>query len=146
MEIITGRKLLDYFMQYVVPTDQQCFYTVHKPLPVFKKALHDDRIGGRVIVNLLIPVGAIVYAGVDAFDASSRQKHRKMRASAADVHSVANINGTPSKRAVSWYDPGFYYHAGDRLSPRNAFSQMDATCAPGIHFFLNLGDALEYHI
>jgi hypothetical protein len=146
MEIITGRALRDYFMEHVKETAQCCFYTVRQPLPVFKKAMVFDDLRIRAIVNLLVPVGATVFADSQAFDRVSGRTQRKMRASAASVHSIATLDGRPMSRAVSWYDPGFHYIPGDKLAPRLQFCQLEERCGSGIHFFLNVRDALEYSL
>lgn len=172
----TGKTLKAYFMEHVVPYGDQ--FKVVKPLHVFKKARSRHSHGDR-IVNLIIPVGAIVNAPNRAFTASgSTTDHRKMRASEAIVHSIAgysrpdstgwasnhnslyrmftHLKGEqmpvgynekhvrPVKVAHSEHSSSFIYRIGASVKPTRPFDTSVGVCESGIHFFLNIRDALRY--
>jgi hypothetical protein len=126
------------------------FYVITKELNVFKMNYSTD---GRtkVITNLTIPVGAKVYAPDFAFnedhaDDGYRCHDRKMRASEAIVHSSATMYAQkPVAVARSGWDSSFKYAAGKTIKPRGDFDMDGDQCASGIHFFLNLQDAIEYN-
>ena len=153
----------DYFMGHVRPYKNDTthhFYTVTKPLHVFKKIrvhtkdlsevdLSQGSLCGlhyNAIANLIIPVNAIIHCQPIGFElAMSRINYRKMRASKAKVHSIALIK---TKQLVSIGRSSmsykFIYMPGKIVSPERTFSMIPYTCESGIHFFLSLPDALRY--
>jgi beta-lactamase class D len=162
---LLGTKLKKYFREHVavkrirhqftrwdgsiVRYEEPGFYTVTKPLQVFKQTY--TPAGTRCITNLTIPVGAIIYASKEVFninhkDDECRVHERKMRASLAVVHSnVTNRNLNAVQVAVSEWDNKFKYIPGKTVKPRHEFDMDDDQCKSGIHFFLNLQDAVDYN-
>lgn len=149
MKLTTGQPLRDYFNEHVELIEKfvggsRARYRVTKPLHVFKKTherMHD------AITNLIIPVGAKVHADLDGFDELCSADLRKMRASEAIVVSSARVRSRkPCKTPPnSSFDPRFKYVDGTIVKPfGNPFFNGPGTCAAGIHFFLNLQDALDY--
>lgn len=70
---------------------------------------------------------------------------RKMRASQAYVHSIYTIDSPRQLRiAYSDADSTFKYRVGQIVTPRYEFSWTQQSCTSGIHFFLNLWDALGF--
>jgi hypothetical protein len=111
----------------------------------------------RCIVALLIPKGAIVYIP----DVYCRDclDDRKMRASEAIVHKQFLIGQTwhlihrgefdtefykEVNKTVSSFDYSFQYITGTSVVPNGGFSFNQRQCEPGIHFFVNLADAMNY--
>lgn len=171
---VLGHDLKQYFLDHAVE-DQDLghgFYKITKPLHVFKKASSREVLGdskANRIVNLVIPVGASVYIGAQAFDAGGDADDRKMRASVAEVFSIAQYASRgyrfhhhnwmdddlstnfdpkmvkPAAVAHSSHDPQFQYRPGKTVTPINPFDTYQDQCAAGIHFFLNLRDALRYY-
>lgn len=144
MKLITGLELKNYFLSHCTHTKKHNFYKVKKPLHVFKKTEGQRR--AQVIVNLIIPKGAIIFASGCAFRPDPLDLScRKMRASEAIVHSQFRVY---SKKAVdisySMYCPSFVYKPGTKVKPVLGFGTWNQQCTDGIHFFLNLQDALEY--
>ena len=118
----------------------------------------------RCIVALRIPVGEKIYVQpmmyYDSLDS------RKMRASKAYVekqfvigHTCRFFNGnnndadTIAFELASYYettettsvrDITFLYKTGNFVRPKQPFYNKNAVCASGIHFFVNLTDALYY--
>lgn len=143
---LTGAPLRKYFLEYATPSKEfgEGFYVVHKPLPAFKKAYNRhtgfwDRHSR--IVNLVIPVGAIVYVK----DITRSTDKRKMRADKAYVHSIADMHSKqPRKVAHAGWAHDFVYRVGEHVIPHQPFCTVPSTCESGIHFFLNLQDALSY--
>lgn len=119
-------------------------YRVVAPLHVFKKTTDANRIGSS-ITNLIIPVGAVICADAWAFEHSGRG-YRKMRASRAIVHSSYNrFTKELVPKAHSLHDTSFTYQANQLVKPTVRFDKRRAdVCSPGIHFFLDLHDALNY--
>lgn len=134
------------------------FWTVKNDLKVWKTT--HDRDLEQVIVALRIPAGATVFAQEDSN--MNFMDHRKMRTSVAFVEKQFRIGSRITEREVqphvfSWeckeireitrscsdnYD--FWYETGKTVTPRFPFSLAREQCASGIHFFVNLYDALTY--
>lgn len=149
-KIVKGDALKNYFLEHVKLTSKSGFYKVVKPLYVFKKtgaAILSRYYNTGVVTNLIIPVGAIVYAPDCVWEAPQwNSALRKMRASKAIVHSQALCHG--KRRQVdnsrSDYCNSFIYKNGAVVKPWSKFSYESYQCASGIHFFLNLADAYRY--
>lgn len=153
----TYGKLKRYFMDHVKPADEKDFYVVEKPLHVFKK-VHEHRGWSECVANLVIPKGAVIYAsptvfGADPWDFKQsplrrdlhHADHRKMRCSEARVHSIARIHdGEATDEARSRHDAHFKYLPKTNVRPVRKFSWRQEQCESGIHFFLNVSDAIEY--
>jgi hypothetical protein len=189
--LVCGADLRAYFEEHVVlkpdlnnaelPHYANRFFTVVKPLHVFKKARgrvdkNGDSVSNR-IVNLIIPTGATIHVGADSFNTfRSTQASRKMRADKAIVHSIAQYTsrndrlseflwgvhghwdnvGTDqldpnlklsmfkgASEAFSSYERSFRYAPGKTIVP-DSFDTVVGACSTGIHFFLNVRDALDY--
>jgi hypothetical protein len=96
------------------------------------------------IANLIIPVGAMIYASNDAFVCNSSDS-RKMRATEAKVHSVVTRRSKKQEQlAHSMFDSDFKYVPGQIVKPSKRFSKCEDRCDSGIHFFVNLHDALTW--
>lgn len=104
------------------------------------------------IANLIVPVGALVVVAdaATAFhpytveDAWTRGR-RKMRASRAQVHSIVRLGPrTEVTWAVSKHDMTFDYFPQKVVRPRDTFDRTQDQCSSGIHFFLNVQDALQW--
>lgn len=145
--IVYGKELKNYFMDHVKKYDGEAnFYKVQKPLHAFKKTLHNGTNSFQhcVIVNLIIPKDAIVYADSEVFSRRLYFNDRKMRASEAFVHSQHLLNSKTVNTSYAFHE-NFKYSTGETVHPtRNAFSWDNVACEAGIHFFLNVGDALDY--
>lgn len=115
----------------------------------------------RCIVALRIPVGEKIY--VQPMMYRDNIDNRKMRASKAYVekqfvigHTCRFFNGdddTISFELNSYYettettsvqDITFLYQTGNFVRPKQPFYNENVVCASGIHFFVNLTDALYY--
>ena len=150
--LVLDEKLKEYFLSHMYegPTVAANIFKVRVPLRVFKKTRRSRNSTpyyspNPAIVNLTIPEGGYVYANPGAFMLGSRMDYRKMRASKAIVHSV--INPKTQKKlgsSRSDYDLHFVYKPGKIVTP-SGFSYQDEICGAGIHFFLNVGDALNYY-
>ena len=135
------------------------FWKVVNPLKVWKRA-HKSRARGKVIVALSIPVGATVFMQTDVN--YNAEDTRKMRASEAFVEKQFYV-GWPyleeHSGAISTYNldryeevqasescraSHFKYETGKIVTPEADFSTRSRQCDSGIHFFVNLRDALAY--
>ena len=152
-EDLYGKDLEDYFNFYSERlAGLEAFCRVEKPLVVYKKTLWKPVPGPigylYTITSLNLPAGALVYAPFRVFqNFTSYPDGRKMRASVAEVLSNIDIaHGKEYKSAfsVGIGNPGLRYVKEESVYPHPKFSYRSETCAPGIHFFLNLGDALRY--
>lgn len=132
------------------------FWEVKTPLKVWKQTNYR----GMVIVALEIPVGATIYMpSKDAYPIQYR-RHIKMRASEAnvirqfrcavvsnslcgDVRHYGLHHYEEILTSFSNWDNSFNYDTGTTVKPEK-FSMKCDSCVPGIHFFVNLTDALEY--
>lgn len=144
------------------------FYTVKTPLKVWKKT-YTDRNYNDVLTALLIPAGETIYANLHSLTFDENISFRKMRASGAQVikqnviygyryHSnngcTYNVGGNSHteielkykeiQKSISDRDNSFQYKTGKYVVPEFEFSLKDKQCASGIHFFVNMTDALIY--
>lgn len=73
---------------------------------------------------------------------------RKCRCNKAKVLAIENFDGTPADvtTAVSMYDSNFIYTLGEMVEEPNFCEDRWHECAPGIHFFLNRQEAVNYAI
>lgn len=130
------------------------FWKVVNPLKVWKRTNH-VRESGKVIVALSIPVNATVFMQTDTN--GSNTEARKMRASEAFVEKQFHV-GWPFLEDYSYsltkyeevqvshsgHNWNFKYKTGEVVKPYGPFSKLEEQCASGIHFFVNLSDALAY--
>lgn len=93
------------------------------------------KASGR-IVKLLIPEDA----------RRSSSTGRKCRTDKAVVLAIETIDGRTSKlkEVPSSYDDKFMYRIGETVTVDNFDEDRFNECAPGIHFFINRQEAVEY--
>lgn len=153
MDVITGDTLKQFVLEHCKPQRvrakvQKGFYKVVKPMHVFKKVhVGTDSRNTQAIANLIIPVGALIYAeDVPIYFADANDyDYRKMRASEAKVVSIVSCkNQIPANEGFSGSGSSFKYHSGKTVKPTYPFSKKAAQCESGIHFFVNLRDALKW--
>lgn len=88
-----------------------------------------------VIIELEIPADA----------RRSSATTRKCRCDKAFVKSITSIDGTESfECALSSYDNNFVYRVGEMVSVDNFDEDRFNECAPGIHFFVDRQEAVDY--
>ena len=142
---MTKNQALAYIREHAVPAGGKWhsnFWRITKEMKVFKKAYY--KYYHQVIVNLVIPVDAIIHFpesnySVDEID------NRKMRASKAFVHSIASKNNKEILNvAHSDWSVDFKYIVGKTVKPTYSFCSTPYQCESGIHFFMQLEDALIY--
>lgn len=92
--------------------------------------------GEAYLVKLLIPEDA----------RRSSATGRKCRADKAEVLAIEPIEPVPVivDKVRSRYDPDFYYQAGQRITIPDFDTDRFNECAPGIHFFINRQEAIDY--
>ena len=109
----------------------------------FKKArlysLDETKIQG-VIVELEIPADA----------RRSSATGRKCRCDKAKVLSITTLDGVAvgadAGTVHSNYDPDFVYNVGEIVTAPNFCEDRWEECEPGIHFFINRQEAVEYEV
>ena len=71
---------------------------------------------------------------------------RKCRCNKAKVLSIQNYNGTIAdlKSVPSGHDSNFIYKVGEIVEEPNFCEDRWCECAPGIHFFINRQEAVNY--
>ena len=71
---------------------------------------------------------------------------RKCRCDRAKVLEIQNIDGTKANvtKVKSGYDSGFVYEVGKTVSVDNFCEDRWEECSPGIHFFINRQEAVNY--
>lgn len=88
------------------------------------------------IVKLKIPARALRSSGTS----------RKCRCSKAKVLSITTCDGSPT--GLDWvrsnFDPDFIYEVGKTVEVKDFCTDRWKICAPGIHFFLNRSEAVQY--
>lgn len=138
---IGSRKVKAFLKDHLIPASQVEFlgalskssriYLVKKEMYVYKA------LSGNKIANLVIPEGALIRIPCSYSN--------KFRASRAKVHSIYSLRGKRyCDKGISEFDTNFKYNVGNIVVPTYPFSLGDSECAPGIHFFLNIADAINY--
>ena len=71
---------------------------------------------------------------------------RKCRCNKAKVLEIQNIDGTKANvtKVASGYDSSFVYEVGKTVSVDNFCGDRWKECSPGIHFFINRQEAVNY--
>ena len=71
---------------------------------------------------------------------------RKCRCNKAKVLEIQNIDGTKADvtKVESGYDSNFVYEVGKTVSVDNFCDDRWRECSPGIHFFINRQEAVNY--
>ena len=91
-----------------------------------------------VIVELEIPADAL----------RSSATGRKCRCDKAKVLSITTLDGVAvgadAGTVHSSYDPDFVYKVGEIVTASNFCEDRWEECAPGIHFFINRHEAVQY--
>ena len=129
-------------------------WTVHTPMRVFKQTCPNRHRSAVGIVELVIPEGALIHAmGRRNY---YMQSYRKMRVSEAKVVRqwdrnsyswMTRENWTPMDNSVSQHDTSFVYKDGRTVKPSGEpFYTGGGVCEAGIHFFIDLEDALAYEL
>ena len=92
--------------------------------------------GEAYLVKLLIPDDA----------RRSSATGRKCRADKAEVLAIEPIESVPVivDKVRSRHDPDFYYQVGQRITIPDFDTDRFNECAPGIHFFINRQEAIDY--
>ena len=89
--------------------------------------------------------GRIVELEVPADARRSSATGQKCRCDKAIVKSIKSIDGESEyTEAFSNYNPGFCYEVGKEVSELNFCEDRFVECAPGIHFFINRQEAVDY--
>lgn len=101
----------------------------------WKKAYGEDDL--PCLVKLRIPKDA----------RRSSATGRKCRADKAEVLAIEPIESVPVivDKVRSKYDPDFYYQVGQCITITDFDTDRFNECAPGIHFFINRQEAIDYH-
>ena len=91
---------------------------------------------GKYILKLFIPDDAM----------RSSATSRKCRASKAKVLEIQNVNGEKAdiNSVASDYDSSFIYVIGQEITVPNFEKNRFIECAPGIHFFINRQEAVNF--
>lgn len=94
------------------------------------------KAAGKCLVKLRIPKSAM----------RSSATTRKCRASKAKVMGIFTVDGKPTSktRVYSSYDPGFAYEVGKTVTVRDFDTNRWHECAPGIHHFLTMAEAVMW--
>ena len=90
----------------------------------------------------------IVELGIPADARRSSATGRKCRCDKAKVLSVTTLDGvavgSDAGTVRSSHDPDFVYNVGEIVTAPNFCEDRWEECAPGIHFFINRQEAVEY--
>lgn len=99
------------------------------------KIAYDVWTGESVLITLHVPKDAERRG--NGFD-------KKFRVSCAQVVDMRFADGAKCQRAYSGHNPYFLYGLNDMVEPEYRFDRDYATCASGIHMFLDPEDAIGY--
>ena len=157
-QCLSLQECVAYIKQNSVKAHRKDFFKLTNDIKVWKRTNSIAQME-RCIVALLIPKGAVVYAPNNYRDSID---YRKMRASEAIVYKQFLVGhkfhmydgGGESvletefykevKKTVSGFDYSFQYTTGTSVVPEDGFSFNQRQCESGIHFFVNLADAMNY--
>lgn len=168
---LTVAEIRAYFNKHTKKTKHPGIFKVTKPMKVWKKTKDTSYFQGDVIVALEIPVGALVHAHMFGYGCASDNtmnralSYRKMRTSRAKVveqFQLGKVGGTgiyklkpgnyqfsikyynSISESISGWSSSFKYTTGKIVKPKNKFSMDNDQCASGVHFFINLSDAMKW--
>jgi len=157
-QCLSLQECVAYIKQNSVKAHRKDFFKLTNDIKVWKRTNSIAHME-RCIVALLIPKGAVVYASNNYRDSID---YRKMRASEAIVHKQFLVgqrfhmyDGTGPgafetelykevNKTISGFDYTFQYITGTSVAPEDGFSFNQRQCESGIHFFVNLADAMNY--
>ena len=90
--------------------------------------------------------GYIVKLEILAESRRSSATGRKCRCDKAKVLEIQNLDGTECglTEIASGYDRSFVYHVGEIVEEPKYETDRWKECAPGIHFFVNRQEAVDY--
>lgn len=90
--------------------------------------------------------GYIVKLEIPADARRSSATGRKCRCDKAKVIEIQELDGSPSEltEVASGYDRNFVYRAGEIAEEPQYDENRWKECAPGIHFFINRQEAVDY--
>lgn len=108
---------------------------------------HDAFTGYKIGYTLdnyisLIPCIITLFIPEDARRSSAYTT--KCRCDKAKVLNITTFGGEKRATAISWYNPDFVYEVGKEVSVPDFDEDRWHECAPGIHFFMSVKEALEY--
>lgn len=133
--------LVKYFKEHVTKHEpfRSYLFKVHTELKVFKKIYTNE---GPAIASMIIPVGAEIHATTDQW---GRMDGRKMRASKAKIVRIFKTR-TLKDATSGWsgWTSGFQYRTKRIVRPTHPFYRSYGHCESGIHFFLQVNDALDW--
>ena len=91
--------------------------------------------------------GHIVKLEIPADAQRSSATGRKCRCDKAKVIEIQELDGSPSEltEVASGYDRNFVYHVGEIAEEPKYDEDRWKECAPGIHFFINRQEAVDYN-
>ena len=91
--------------------------------------------------------GYIVKLQIPETAKRSSSTGRKCRCNEAMVLAIENLDGTASEltEIESSYDGDFVYKVGETVKVNNFCEDRFTECAPGIHFFINRQEAVNYN-
>jgi len=147
---LTSEQYTAYFLDHVKPLGHSNLYKVTKDIQAYKKVQWhepDNAYCGyknhKAIASLIIPKGAILHASLMWV---SELNQRKIRANKAVVHQIHDVISDKNRlEANSDWASNFKYKVGKTVRPSGCRFYMGAgICESGIHFFLQMEDALSY--
>ena len=102
----------------------------------WKKAITRQNPRNKVLVELEIPEDAKRLSGTS----------RKCRCNKAKVLSIRDLQGNilEEDEAIGMYNHDFVYKVGEMVSVSNFDSNRWNECTTGIHFFINMQEAVNY--
>ena len=91
--------------------------------------------------------GHIVKLEIPADAQRSSATGRKCRCDKAKVIEIQELDGSPSEltEVASGYDRNFVYRVGEIEEEPKYDEDRWNECAPGIHFFINRQEAVDYY-
>lgn len=91
--------------------------------------------------------GRIVKLEIPTDAQRSSATGRKCRCDKAKVIEIQELDGSPSEltEVASGYDCNFVYHVGEIAEEPKYDEDRWKECAPGIHFFINRQEAVDYN-
>lgn len=105
--------------------------------PVGNEIIGFKKLRNQVVVKVLIPADA---------DRVSSWRNTKCRASAMRVlEVVSNPEGCDTSKPIpGLYDSNFHYTVGKMHFPSSFDPDQGWDCLPGLHFFVDLDEAMDY--
>jgi len=127
-----------------------------KPIIGWKKTYRSERGELRQVLVMLQIMGQYNVNAFDGIDRTNKRRtskalvlaqfylNRSLGINYAYSYASRYIGDMCYKPSYSSHDHSFVYRTGEIVTPKGTFELSSEACAPGIHYFADIDDAINY--